>query len=395
MNSDKDKIENKEVNNKKGQEKEKTKEYTIELKNATKRFGNDVAVDNLSLSIEKGTLTMLIGPSGCGKTTTMKMINRLVQLDEGKIKLNGTSVYDIDPVQLRRTIGYVIQEIGLFPHFTVFDNIATVPRLLKWDENKIKKRVEELLDMVTLDSSYAYRYPLQLSGGERQRVGLARALGADPEVLLMDEPFGAIDPINRLKLHDSFLEIQEEIKKTIVFVTHDINEAIKLGDKIAILRDGKLVQYAVSTDILYKPANQFVENLLGQDRSLKALTLKRTKDFISSEDVLTVSKETTEEEISKQLQKKNQIVAFVLDKNDKLIGRYWLEKTKKDKFEINYDEKPVLTEQNSTLNESLSTMFSSGEKMLPVVNRRNKFMGIIRLDHILSLIHISEPTRPY
>jgi len=360
-----------------------SKKYMIELNKVTKRFGEKTAVDNLSLSVEKGTLTMFIGPSGCGKTTTMKMINRLIQSDNGKIKLNGTSVYDIDPVQLRRTIGYVIQEIGLFPHFTVFDNIATVPRLLKWEENRSKKRVDELLDMVTLDSSYAYRYPLQLSGGERQRVGLARALGADPEVLLMDEPFGAIDPINRLKLHDSFLEIQEEIKKTIVFVTHDINEAIKLGDKIAIIREGKLVQYADSDEILYNPANDFVENLLGQDRSLKALTLKRTKDFISSEDIITVSKEIPEGQILKQLQEKNQIVAYVLDKKNILIGRYWLEKTgKKHKFEINYDDNPITTELNNTLNESLSTMFSSGEQLLPVVNRRNQFMGVIRLSHI-------------
>src|SRR6056297_1875992 len=333
------KTENKKEKSTEEQSEEQAKENTIELKNVTKRFGNDIAVDNLSLGIEKGTLTMLIGPSGCGKTTTMKMINRLVQLDEGEIKLNGTSVYDINAVQLRRTIGYVIQEIGLFPHFTVFDNIATVPRLLHWDEKKTKNRVEELLDMVTLDSSYAYRYPLQLSGGERQRVGLARALGADPEVLLMDEPFGAIDPINRLKLHDSFLEIQEEIKKTIVFVTHDINEAIKLGDKIAIIRNGKLVQHADSNEILYNPANQFVENLLGQDRSLKALTLKKAKDFISSENVVTISKNTSEDDILKQLKANNQIVAFVLDKNGKLSGRYWLEKTgQKDKVEINYDE---------------------------------------------------------
>jgi len=381
MNSDSNIKETKATDNKSNEQGGNLK-YTIELKNVTKRFGNDVAVDKLNLQMEKGTITMLIGPSGCGKTTTMKMINRLIQLDEGEIQLEGTSVYDIDPVQLRRTIGYVIQEIGLFPHFTVYDNIATVPRLLKWDENKIKKRVEELLDMVTLDTSYAKRYPLQLSGGERQRVGLARALGADPEVLLMDEPFGAIDPINRLKLHDSFLEIQDEIKKTIVFVTHDINEAIKLGDKVAIIKDGKLVQYADSTEILYNPANKFVENLLGQDRSLKALTLKRTKDFISSEDTITVDKEISEEKVLKLLQEKDQIVAFVLDKNGKLSGRYWLEKTKKDKVEINYDENPILTEQNNTLNESLSTMFSSGEKLLPVVNRRNKFMGVIRLNHI-------------
>ena len=360
----------------------------IELRNVTKRFGDKIAVNNLSLNIAEGTLTMLIGPSGCGKTTTMKMINRLIQANEGEIKLNGTSIYDIDPVQLRRTIGYVIQEIGLFPHFTVYDNIATVPRLLKWDEKKVKTRVEELLDMVTLDFSYAYKYPLQLSGGERQRVGLARALGADPEVLLMDEPFGAIDPINRLKLHDSFLEIQEEIKKTIVFVTHDINEAIKLGDKIAIIQNGELVQYDDSAEILDNPENKFVENLLGQDRSLKALTLKRTKNFISKENITIVNQDTTEEEALKQLQENNQIIAFVLDKKERLAGRYWLEKSKKSKkTEINFDTNPVYVERNNTLNESLSMMFSSGEKLLPVLNRRRKFMGVVRLNHIFEEVN--------
>lgn len=383
-------LKNQKNNNTKNHEiREKdTPTIMIELKNVTKRFGEQIAVDNLSLNIKKGTLTMLIGPSGCGKTTTMKMINRLIRANEGEIKLNSTSIYDIDPVQLRRTIGYVIQEIGLFPHFTVYKNIATVPRLLKWDQKKIRKRVEELLDMVTLDFSYAYKYPLQLSGGERQRVGLARALGADPEVLLMDEPFGAIDPINRLKLQDSFLEIQEEIKKTIVFVTHDINEAIKLGDKIAIIKNGSLIQYDDSAEILANPENQFVENLLGQDRSLKALTLKRTKDFVLTENITTVSQDITEKEVRMQLEKDGQLIAFVLDKNKKLIGRYWLEKSKKDKqLTLNFDEEPVFVERNNTLNESISAMFSSGEKILPVVNRRKVFMGIIHLNQIFEEVN--------
>lgn len=363
--------------------KEKEAKYMLELKNVTKRFEGKIAVNNLTLSVEKGTLTMLIGPSGCGKTTTMKMINRLIQANEGEIKLDGISVYDLDPVQLRRTIGYVIQEIGLFPHFTVFENIATVPRLLKWDENKIKKRVEELLDMVTLDASFAYKYPLQLSGGEKQRVGLARALGADPEVLLMDEPFGAIDPINRLKLHESFLEIQEEIKKTIVFVTHDINEAIKLGDKIAILKNGNLIQYDTSAKILSNPADIFVESLLGKDRTIKALSLKPTKNFVSSENLVVVSKNDSKDQVLKQLQEKNQIIAFLVDGNNKLIGRYWLEKTKKEgETKINFDENPIFTERNNSLNETLSTMLSSGEKLLPVVNRRKTFIGIVKLNDI-------------
>jgi len=360
----------------------------IELSNVTKRFGEKVAVNNLSLNIEKGKLTMLIGPSGCGKTTTMRMINRLTRYNEGDIKLNGVSVNEINPVKLRRSIGYVIQEIGLFPHFTVYDNIATVPRLLKWDEKKIRKRVEELLDIVTLDFNYAYKYPLQLSGGERQRVGLARSLGADPEVLLMDEPFGAIDPINRLKLQDAFLEIQEEIKKTIVFVTHDINEAIKLGDKIAIIKDGSLVQYDDAAEILANPANKFVENLLGQDRSIKALSLKKTKDFILKNNLVTVSNEETEREITKKLQEKKAKIAFVLDKYNKLIGRYWLEESKKkEQVKINFDDNPIFTERNNTLKETLSTMLESGEKLLPVVNRKKIFVGIIKLNNIFEEVN--------
>ncbi len=355
----------------------------IELINVTKKFGEKVAVNNLNLTIEKGKLTMLIGPSGCGKTTTMRMINRLAQCDEGDIKLNGISVCEINPVELRRSIGYVIQEIGLFPHFTVFDNIATVPRLLKWDEKKIKKRVEELLDIVTLNSNFAYKYPLQLSGGERQRVGLARSLGADPEVLLMDEPFGAIDPINRLKLQDSFLEIQEEIKKTIVFVTHDINEAIKLGDKIVIMKDGSLVQCDDAANILANPANKFVESLLGKDRSIKALSLKKTKNFISAEKLFTVSEEETKERILKKMQEKKEEIVFVLDKYNKLIGRYWLKKSKKnEQVEINFDGSPIFTERNNSLKETLSIMLESGEKILPVVNRKKILIGIIKLNEI-------------
>lgn len=360
----------------------------IELVNVTKRFEKKIAVNNLSLNIEKGKLTMLIGPSGCGKTTTMRMINRLTPYNKGDIKLNGVSINKIDPVKLRRSIGYVIQEIGLFPHFTVYDNIATVPRLLKWDEKKIKKRVEELLDIVTLDINFAYKYPLQLSGGERQRVGLARCLGADPEVLLMDEPFGAIDPINRLKLQDAFLEIQEEIKKTVVFVTHDINEAIKLGDKIVIMKDGSLIQYDDAANILANPANKFVENLLGQDRSIKALSLKKTKDFILKDNLITVSSEETKREITKKLREKKAKIAFVLDKYNKLMGRYCLEESeKKGQVEINFDDNPIFTERNNTLKETLSTMLESGEKLLPVVNRKKIFVGIIKLNNIFEEVN--------
>ncbi|HEY5001463.1 MAG TPA: ABC transporter ATP-binding protein, partial [Candidatus Cryosericum sp.] len=215
----------------------------IELDSVTKRYGDKVSVDRLSLTIPDNAVTILLGPSGCGKTTTLKMINRLIEPTGGDIRIDGRSVYAMDPIELRRSIGYVIQEIGLFPHYTVEGNIGVVPGLLGWDRARIRRRAEELLELVKLNPSvYLGRFPRELSGGERQRVGVARALAADPRILLMDEPFGAIDPINRRSLQDFFLRLQSELKRTVVFVTHDIGEAVKLGDRIAIMRDGRLVQ---------------------------------------------------------------------------------------------------------------------------------------------------------
>ena len=355
----------------------------IELTNVTKKFGNKIAVNNFSMHIEKDSLTIFIGPSGCGKTTTLRMINRLTSFDEGSIKINNTPVNEMNPVELRRNIGYVIQEIGLFPHLTVFENIAIVPRLLKWDQKKIEHRVEEIIELVTLDQSFVQKYPLELSGGERQRVGLARALAAEPEILLMDEPFGAIDPINRLKLQDSFLEIQEEIKKTIVFVTHDINEAIKLGDKIAIIDKGNLIQYDDVSQILSNPANEFVENLLGQDRNIKALSLKKAKDYVLKDGFITVLETESPESIKKKLEDKNIKIAFALDKNNHLKSRFVLEKatsSKKQKFIHN--PAPWIIERQNNINETLSKMLEIGENQLPVVNRKKEFVGIIKLSNI-------------
>ena len=360
----------------------------IELTNVTKKFGNMTAVNNLSLHIEKGSLTMFIGPSGCGKTTTLRMINRLTSFDKGSIMVNNASINDINPVELRRNIGYVIQEIGLFPHFTVFENIAIVPRLLKWEQKKIEQRIEEILELVTLNQSFAQKYPLQLSGGEKQRVGLARALAAEPEILLMDEPFGAIDPINRLKLQDSFLEIQEEIKKTIVFVTHDINEAIKLGDKIAIINEGNLIQYDNVSKILSDPANEFVENLLGQDRNIKALSLKKAKDYVLKDGFITVLDTESHESIEKKMKEKNIGIAFALDKNNHLKSRFVLEKaTKIKKQKFIYNPVPWIIERQNNINETLSKMLEAGEKQLPVVNRKKEFVGIIKLSNIFEEVN--------
>jgi osmoprotectant transport system ATP-binding protein len=246
----------------------------IRLDKVTKRYPNGtVAVHELSLDVDDGEICVLVGPSGCGKTTTMRMINRLIEPTGGHIYLDGDDVLSMDPVELRRRIGYVIQQIGLFPHQTIGTNIATVPRLLGWPKQKVRARVDELLELVGLDAAqYRDRYPSQLSGGQRQRVGVARALGADPPLLLMDEPFGAIDPINRERLQDEFLRLQAEVKKTVVFVTHDVEEAVKLGDRIAILREGGfLAQYDSPAEVLGNPADEFVADFVGADRALKRL----------------------------------------------------------------------------------------------------------------------------
>ena len=248
----------------------------IRLESLTKRWDNgQLAVDALDLEVGQGEITVLVGPSGCGKTTTLKMVNRLIEPTSGRIFLGGDDVTGADPVELRRRIGYVIQQVGLFPHLNVADNVATVPRLLKWDKERIRKRVDELLELVGLDPArYRRRYPHQLSGGQRQRVGVARALGVDPPVLLMDEPFGAIDPITRDRLQGEFLRLQAEVGKTVVFVTHDVDEAVRLGDRIAVLREGGVLeQYASPVDVLGRPASPFVADFVGADRGLKRLSV--------------------------------------------------------------------------------------------------------------------------
>jgi osmoprotectant transport system ATP-binding protein len=248
----------------------------IRLDHVTKTFPGSArhAVDALNMEIEAGTTVALIGPSGCGKTTTMRMINCLETPTRGHIFVDGKDVAKTDPKQLRRTIGYVIQQVGLFPHMTVARNIATVPRLLGWDKRATDDRIDELLDLVGLDAAtMRERLPHELSGGQRQRVGFARALAARPSIMLMDEPFGAIDPITRVRLQDEFRQILKKVRKTVVLVTHDLDEAIKMGDRIAIMRDGKLMQYDTPETLLAHPANDFVSAFLGPDRAIKRMSL--------------------------------------------------------------------------------------------------------------------------
>ncbi|MCW2608496.1 MAG: ATP-binding cassette protein [Frankiales bacterium] len=255
----------------------------ISLEQLTKRYPGQAqpAVASLDLEVAEGEICVLVGPSGCGKTTTMKMINRIIEPSSGTIRLQGEDVTTSPPDALRRRIGYVIQQIGLFPHLTIADNVATVPRLLGWKSDRTRARVDEMLDLVGMDPSvYRGRYPKELSGGQRQRIGVARALAADPPVMLMDEPFGAVDPIAREKLQNEFLRLQEEIGKTIVFVTHDIDEAIKMGDRIAVLREQSVVaQYDTPERILSDPADAFVAEFIGAGASLKRLGLARVRDF--------------------------------------------------------------------------------------------------------------------
>jgi osmoprotectant transport system ATP-binding protein len=261
---------------------ERTAAAEIVFDHVTKRYGNNPkpAIDDLSITIPAGEICVLIGPSGGGKTTALKMINRLISITEGDITVDGTSVNSLEKTELRRGMGYVIQQIGLFPHMTIEDNIGTVPKLLHWDKQRTKARARELLELVGLDpDEHAKRYPSQLSGGQRQRVGLARAMAADPPLMLMDEPFGAIDPITRERLQDDFLRLHREIRKTVVFVTHDIDEAIKMGTLICILREGgKLAQFDTPENILARPADDFVARFVGADRGLKRLALRRLAD---------------------------------------------------------------------------------------------------------------------
>jgi len=240
----------------------------------TKRYpGGTVAVSDLTLEVPTGEISVLVGPSGCGKTTSLRMINRMVEPTAGRVLLDGRDVREIDPPTLRRGIGYVIQHGGLFPHRRVLDNIATVPYLLGWDRWRARRRARELMERVGLDDELADRYPFQLSGGQQQRVGVARALAADPPVLLMDEPFSAVDPVVRAGLQDELLRLQAELRKTIVFVTHDIDEAIKLGDRVAVLREGgRLAQYATPAELLAAPADDFVRAFLGRDRGIRLLS---------------------------------------------------------------------------------------------------------------------------
>src|SRR5438270_4021679 len=297
------------------------KQATVEFRHVSKQYGPQGAVVDLSLLVPAGDICVLVGPSGCGKTTSLKMVNRLVEPSSGQVLIDGVDIMSVEVTALRRRIGYVIQQIGLFPHQTVADNIATVPRLLGWPRARIQSRVEELIELIGLDANRVRnRYPSQLSGGERQRVGVARAMAAEPPVMLMDEPFGAVDPIVRERLQNEFLRLHRTLGTTVLFVTHDIDEAIKMGTRVAVMQQGgHLAQYAAPTELLAHPANEFVSRFVGVDRGLKRLSLLRVADVRLEPGVVAHVGEPTEAARHRALQAESEWV-LLLDSNHTPMG---------------------------------------------------------------------------
>ncbi len=352
----------------------------IQLENVTKQFGEFTAVDQLNLHIAPGEFLVLIGPSGCGKTTTMRMINRLIDITKGRILIKGKDISTENPIQLRRQIGYVIQDIGLFPHMTIADNIAIVPRLLKWPKEKQRRRIEELLEMVGLDAAgFMHKYPRQLSGGQRQRIGVARALAVDPPVMLMDEPFGALDPITREQMQDEFLRLQKQVKKTIVFVTHDMDEALKFADRVAIMDRGKIVQCDTPEMILRRPTSKFVRDFVGTDHTLKQLALTKVKDAMITE-IDTLQPENTIAQ-ARVLFDRGYRSIVIVSKTRQVLGYI----NKEDALECP-GESPVseimvtpisTVDDDLTLKEALSVMVRNDAGYIAVTDNNETLVGII------------------
>jgi osmoprotectant transport system ATP-binding protein len=355
---------------------------SVAFRHVTKRYrGAEAdAVSDLSLEVQAGEICVLVGPSGCGKTTAMRMVNRTVEITSGDIEIGGSSVTARSPAQLRREMGYVIQQIGLFPHRTIAENITTVPSLLGWSRERTAARVAELLELISLPADVADRYPAQLSGGQQQRVGVARALAADPPVMLMDEPFGAIDPINRERIQNEFLRLQAEIRKTVLFVTHDIDEAIKMGDRIAVLREGgHLAQYATPAELLMAPADDFVEDFVGADRALKRLALMRVSDIDLWEAPLAFAGQDTAE-VRAKLESAEVPWALLVDGERKPLG--WL--SERDLAAGRVPQRPdispdPLLDRDDVLRDALSDLLQSQTNYAPVVDARGATAGILSL----------------
>lgn len=367
----------------------------LKFDNVSKVYkGGKKAVQNLTLEFEKGEFICFIGPSGCGKTTTMKMINRLIEPTGGRIYINGQNIMEKDPVQLRREIGYVIQQIGLFPHMTIQENISLVLKLLKWPEEKRRERAKELLTLVDMTPDYLEKYPHELSGGQQQRIGVLRALAADQPLILMDEPFGALDPITRDSLQEEFKKLQKKLDKTIVFVTHDMDEAIKLADRIVIMRDGQLVQCDTPDEILRNPADEFVEEFIGKDRLVQARPNIQTVEQIMNPNPSTITGEGTLSEAI-QLMKQNRVDSLlVVDKNKVLQGFIDVEiidqKRKKANLVSDVVETELFTVEKGTLvRDTVRKILKRGMKYVPVIDEEKRLIGIVTRASLVDIVYDS------
>lgn len=355
----------------------------IEFKGVSKVYADGFrALDNINLTIEEGELFVLIGPSGCGKTTTMKMINRLIEPTSGEIWVNNRDISRENPVELRRSIGYVIQHIGLLPHMTIGENVALVPKLKKWEKGRYLKRVDELLQMVGLDPEmYRQRYPAELSGGQQQRVGVVRALAAEPPIILMDEPFSALDPISREQLQDELVRLQREIKKTIVFVTHDMDEAIKIADRIGIMRGGKIIQLAEPEQILRHPANDFVRSFIGENRLSAAGVLPELEEVMVKAVVAAPNRGLAE--AVKTMQKHKVDSLLIVDDNERLLGSASVWEIQKNYRNENLTLKDVMVsnvpqiEQGKPLAQAIDLISEHRVAYLPVISPEGKLLGIV------------------
>ncbi len=369
---------------------------SVEYRDVVKRYPGqpEPAIDNLSLTVPAGEICVLVGPSGCGKTTALRLVNHMIELTAGDILIAGESTRARPAAELRREIGYVIQQIGLFPHLTIGENIAVVPKLLGWDRKRLAGRVDELLELTRLGVDLRDRYPAQLSGGQRQRVGVARALAADPPLMLMDEPFGAIDPINRERLQNQFLRLQSEIRKTILFVTHDIDEAIKMGDRVAVLRKGGiLAQYAAPEELLMNPADEFVEDFVGADRALKRLSLLRVRDIDLWKAPLVQAGDPTSAAHA-AIAAADLPYPLVVDAGGRPRG--WM--TERDMARETVPDKPGASPQpildlEDVLRDALSDLLRSDTQYGPVVDGRGVVAGVLSVEIISEFLSSPQATR--
>ncbi|GGF98284.1 betaine/proline/choline family ABC transporter ATP-binding protein [Paenibacillus aceti] len=366
----------------------------LRFEHVSKMYKNGkTAVDDLSFEFEQGEFICFIGPSGCGKTTTMKMINRLIEPTKGSIYINGENVMEKDPVQLRREIGYVIQQIGLFPHMTIRQNISLVPKLLKWPEEKRRARAAELLNLVNMTPDYLDKYPHELSGGQQQRIGVLRALAADQPLILMDEPFGALDPITRDALQEEFKKLQRRLGKTIVFVTHDMDEALKLADRIVIMRDGRIVQCDTPDEILRNPADDFVEEFIGKDRLIQARPNIQTVEQIMNPSPITITGDRTLTDAI-QLMKQNRVDSLLVVDDQKILKGYVDveiidQKRRKARLVNDVLETEFTVAKDTLVRDTIRVILKKGVKYVPVTDHEHRLVGIVTRASLVDIVYDS------